>query len=110
MIAVVIGLSLGSLAYGNENFVVTELVLLFSMIGNLWLKALKCVVLPMIIFAMIDAMIMMRSLPGAKHVAYSIITWYSILPLCAGTQAIIYANIFVIPNVAPLTPSPVASP
>lgn len=54
--------------------------------GKLWLKALKCIVLPMIVLSMIDAMVMMRSLPGSRSVGLWCIGLYSITTLMAATE------------------------
>lgn len=97
IVAVIVGMLLGALAFPySAEEPAKSVVLLLSKPGALWLKALKCIVLPMIVFAMIDAMIMMRSLPGAEHVAGAVMKWYTILPLVAGLQACLYATLIIV--------------
>jgi len=92
----VLGLGLKSADWESSSFL-TGVKLVGSQVGIVWLKALKCVVLPMIILAMIEAMVMMRSLPGASSVASAVLRWYTILPTIAGLEACIWSSLLYSP-------------
>lgn len=66
--------------------------------GKLWLKSLKCMVLPMIIFSMIGSMIMMRNLPGAKTLGLAVVGLYAMTTLFAAVEGVMVSVLFMGPT------------
>jgi Na+/H+-dicarboxylate symporter len=83
----------------SDSDVVADVVAVFALPGQMWLKALKCIVLPMIVFSMVDAMVMMRSLPGARTVGLSIILLYLFTTVLAALEGCAFSAAILVPNV-----------
>jgi len=83
--AIGVGAALGVLllrtGLGRSDFAT-----LLAFPGRLWLKALKCIVLPMIVFSMIKAMVILRSLPGAKLVGVMVVGLYLTTTVVAAVE------------------------
>lgn len=118
LIAVLIGGSIG-IAFGAMGWAKHETATILALFGKLWLKALKCIVLPMIMFSMVDAMVMMRSLPGAKMVGFTVIGLYLATTVMAAIEGCVVSALILGPFVSPInltadadgpttTPKPVA--
>ncbi|CAK0805920.1 unnamed protein product, partial [Prorocentrum cordatum] len=63
-----------------------EAVLVLGFPGLLWLKALRCIVLPMIVLSMVQSwrsMVMLKTLPGARTIGIVVVGLYSFTSLCA---------------------------
>jgi len=101
IVAVVVGISCGLLAssLGPGSFVVT----LLALPGKLWLKALKCIVLPMIVFSMIDAMVMLRSLPGARYLGLLVVGLYLGTTTIAAAEGCFVSAMILGPHVHEVT-------
>jgi Na+/H+-dicarboxylate symporter len=80
--SVLLGVGLG-LLFSHLGWDVEEVVQVLGFPGQLWLKALKCIVLPMIVFSMIQSMVMLKSLPGARTIGIAVVGLYSFTTLCA---------------------------
>jgi len=71
-----------------------EVVQVLGFPGKLWLKALKMIVLPMILFSMIQSMVMLKSLPGARTIGIVVVGLYSLTTLCAAILGIV-VSVFI---------------
>eukprot|EP00435_Cladocopium_sp_Y103_P011610 s1705_g3.t1 len=102
-LGVVLGLAAGiTLAevHPHEN-----VIKVLSFPGKLWLKALTCVVLPMIMCGMIQSMVMMRELPGARHVAFWVIGLYGVTTVVAAVEGTAVSEFFLTSSIRPLSPA-----
>jgi len=100
IIAVVVGISFGlMLSSGLGLDKKSPMVTVLSLPGMLWLKALKCIVLPMIVFSMIGAMVMLRSLPGAKYLGFLVVGVYLLTTFVAAMEGCVVASAILGPNV-----------
>lgn len=97
-IAVVIGIAVG-FGFSNAGWGKADVTKLLALPGQLWLKSLKCIVLPMIIFSMVEAMVMMRTLPGAKTVGIMVVALYTFTTVMAATEGCIFAATLLTPNI-----------
>lgn len=100
---VVVGLAAGiTLAevHPHEN-----VIKVLSFPGKLWLKALTCVVLPMIICGMIQSMVMMRELPGARSVAFWVIGLYGFTTVVAAVEGTAVSKFLLTSSIQPLSPA-----
>jgi len=80
--AVLLGAGLGLLA-SHLGWDTEEAVLVLGFPGLLWLKALRCIVLPMIVLSMVQSMVMLKTLPGARTIGIVVVGLYSFTSLCA---------------------------
>jgi len=65
--------------------------------GRLWLKSLKCVVLPLIIFSMIKAMITLRQLPGSRKTVLAVLLMYQFTTVVAAIEGCMVSGFFMAP-------------
>jgi len=72
--------------------------------GKLWLKALTCAVLPLIVCGMIQSMAMMRDLPGAKDLAFGVISLYCFTTIVAAVEGAVIATSLLGWTISPLAP------
>mmetsp|Transcript_68865 Transcript_68865/g.212989 ORF Transcript_68865/g.212989 Transcript_68865/m.212989 type:complete len:456 (-) Transcript_68865:319-1686(-) len=93
-----IGLGLSRLGLGRDHWLIT----LLALPGKLWLKGLTCMVLPMIIFSMITAMVMLRSLPGARYLGLMVMGCYLLTTLVAAGEGCFVSAVILGPNVQQL--------
>eukprot|EP00438_Fugacium_kawagutii_P009165 Skav206206 [mRNA] locus=scaffold1844:434713:438785:- [translate_table: standard] len=105
-VAVLLGLSLGFLLAQLDAAEPVMIALAFP--GKLWLKALTCVVLPLILCGMIQSVALMRELPGAKEVALWLLALYSFTTMVAAVEGASISMSFLSWAVRPLEglPSP----
>lgn len=75
----------------------SHLAKVLSFPGRLWLKGLKCMVLPMIVFSMIGSMVMMRNLPGAKKVGVEVVVLYILTTLVAAAEGCLLSAVWLVP-------------
>merc|ERR1719384_1550312 len=81
ILGLVTGFILSQLGHGDA-----DIVTVLGLPGKLWLKALKCTVLPMIVFSMVEAMVMMRSLPGSRIVGIAVVGLYTFTTVVAALK------------------------
>lgn len=99
-VAVLLGLSLGVLLAELKPDESVMSVLAFP--GKLWLKALTCVVLPLIACGMVQSMALMRELPGARDVAAWLLCLYGFTTVVAAVEGAAISLSFLSWTVAPL--------
>lgn len=100
-LGVVVGLAAGiTLAEVHPH---ANVIKVLSFPGKLWLKALTCVVLPMIICGMIQSMVMMRELPGAKAVACWVIALYGFTTVVAAVEGTAVSEFLLTSSIRPLS-------
>jgi Na+/H+-dicarboxylate symporter len=87
MSAVLLGVGAG-LLFQYLGWDTDAVVQVLGFPGVLWLKALKCIVLPMIVFSMIQSMVTLKSLPGARTIGLVVVGLYSLTTLCAAILGI----------------------
>eukprot|EP00437_Effrenium_voratum_P027424 CAMPEP_0181405234 /NCGR_PEP_ID=MMETSP1110-20121109/4656_1 /TAXON_ID=174948 /ORGANISM="Symbiodinium sp., Strain CCMP421" /LENGTH=450 /DNA_ID=CAMNT_0023527619 /DNA_START=42 /DNA_END=1394 /DNA_ORIENTATION=+ len=89
LIGVFIGLAVGLvLSLAADLPAESEILQILAFPGKLWLKALKCVVLPMIFCGMVHSMVMMRELPAARSAAIWVIGLYTTTTVVAAMEGV----------------------
>jgi len=97
-IAVIVGLAVG-LTLSMTGYGQADITTVLALPGKLWLKCLKCIVLPMIVFSMVEAMVMMRSLPGARTVGVTVVGLYGFTTVMAAMEGCVVSAAIITPYV-----------
>lgn len=97
-VSVVVGLSIG-LAVAQLGQSDADITTVLALPGRIWLKCLKCIVLPMIVFSMVEAMVMMRSLPGARSVGIAVVGLYTCTTVMAALEGCAVSAMILAPYV-----------
>ncbi|CAE7023848.1 SLC1A5 [Symbiodinium natans] len=108
LLGVIVGLVVGlvlSLAANLSSESETIQILAFP--GKLWLKALKCVVLPMIFCGMVHSMVMMRELPAARSAAIWVIGLYTTTTVVAAAEGVAVSWTLLRTTLKPVDAAPV---
>mmetsp|Transcript_10859 Transcript_10859/g.24920 ORF Transcript_10859/g.24920 Transcript_10859/m.24920 type:complete len:471 (-) Transcript_10859:289-1701(-) len=105
VVAVVIGLACG-MGISQAEMEQDEWVKIVKFPGSLWLKALKMIVLPMIVFSMIQSMVMLRKMPGALQVGLLVVGLYVFTTLAAAAGGCFFASTILGTTVDPLETEP----
>eukprot|EP00928_Gymnodinium_smaydae_P022911 TRINITY_DN1909_c0_g1_i2.p1 TRINITY_DN1909_c0_g1~~TRINITY_DN1909_c0_g1_i2.p1 ORF type:complete len:581 (-),score=121.04 TRINITY_DN1909_c0_g1_i2:175-1815(-) len=96
LLAVILGIVLGRVlaaTLGTGGADPPELVLWLKFPGDLWLRALKCIVLPLIVFNMISSMVQLRKMPGSRTVGIAVVLIYTSTTLLAAIEGCISASL-----------------
>mmetsp|Transcript_33209 Transcript_33209/g.76700 ORF Transcript_33209/g.76700 Transcript_33209/m.76700 type:complete len:454 (-) Transcript_33209:25-1386(-) len=102
-VAVVLGLSLGLMLSEVANVEPdSKTIQVLAFPGKLWLKALKCVVLPMIFCGMIHSMVMMRELPAARSAVFWVIGLYTATTVVAAVEGCAVSFLLIRHTVMPV--------
>jgi len=101
LLAVAAGLGLG-LLFAHLGLGSSEWTKFVALPGQLWLKALKCIVLPMIVFSMVGAMVMLRSLPCARYIGAMVMALYIFTTVIAAVESCVVASSIMGPYVRAL--------
>jgi Na+/H+-dicarboxylate symporter len=100
--SVIFGGALGIL-FSSVGWATETAVRVLGFPGELWLKALKCIVMPMIIFAMVQSMVMLKSLPGAKNMGLVVVGLYTLTTLMAAIEGCLVSVLVMKPLLGNVT-------
>lgn len=101
LLGVIVGLTTGIIL--SEVHAHEDVIKVLAFPGKLWLKALTCVVLPMIVCGMIQSMAMMRELPGARKVAIWVIALYASTTVIAAVEGAVVSKMMLGSTITPLS-------
>lgn len=92
LLAVAAGILVGSL-FAHFSLGASRWVEVLALPGRLWLKALKCIVLPMIVLSLIKSVFTMRALPCARSVGLCTIGLYLATTVVAALEACLVSTL-----------------
>eukprot|EP00929_Paragymnodinium_shiwhaense_P102740 TRINITY_DN6595_c0_g1_i5.p1 TRINITY_DN6595_c0_g1~~TRINITY_DN6595_c0_g1_i5.p1 ORF type:complete len:443 (-),score=84.17 TRINITY_DN6595_c0_g1_i5:486-1814(-) len=102
LIGVATGLAAGILI-ARHGLGEADLVTILRFPGGLWMKALKCVVMPLIICSMISSMVTLRLLPDSRRVALVLVV-YTATTILAVVEGCVFAHYLLTPNMGAASP------
>ena len=100
-LAIIVGVSVGAIPGAKK--MPRDVVKLIGMLGDLWLRSLRAIVLPLIFTNMVMATHSLSHIPaGAGRIAKHTLIYYLSTTLFAAVEGLVICLIFVIPNVKPI--------
>eukprot|EP00743_Colponemidia_sp_Colp-15_P006327 GILK01006806.1.p1 GENE.GILK01006806.1~~GILK01006806.1.p1 ORF type:complete len:521 (-),score=77.63 GILK01006806.1:126-1688(-) len=84
----------------DPDSVARVFVRILGLPGNLWMRGLALIVLPLIACNMMTSIGSLKNMPGARRLGLSAISYYAVTTFCAAIEGLIWTSLFIIPFVS----------